>query len=536
MEAKTFYRVAVYLRLSRDDVSDGGAESNSIGSQRDLICSYIRRHDDMELYDIYVDDGWSGANFDRPSFRRMMEDIAQGHIDCVMVKDLSRLGRDYIEAGRLIQKTFPAFCVRFIAINDNFDSLTADFHEKTLVLPVKNFINDAYCSDISKKVKSQQQLKRERGEYIGAFAAYGYRKDPMKRHRLLVDPYAAWIVKKIFAWKIAGVSNIAIAEQLNALGVLSPLEYKKSLGETYDTGFATHIKARWSAVAVKRILTSELYTGVMVQGKTEKVSHKVKHTRQKPREAWVRVADTHEALVSAEDFLTVQRLLEVDARASVGKNRNHMFAGYLYCGDCGQPMIRRVNRYRGSERVCFVCASRNRGLGCTRHSICEERLIHLVSTGLGRQLALFADLEHVRREMRNLRVHVDGTASLAGEIERQKRERKKYQSLSAGLYEDFRRGILTEEEYKEFGEIYRAQYQAAGEAIECQEQTMRQTMRAAAGAQARLRQMQTAPKIAKLSRDVLVTFINRILVYEDKRVLLELRVKNPYGDKRQEGT
>lgn len=208
MKEKDFYNVAVYLRLSRDDKPDGSAESNSIHSQRDMIRSFIRKQDDMEIYDIYVDDGWSGANFDRPSFRRMMEDIEAGCVDCVIVKDLSRFGRDYIEAGRLIQKTFPAFSVRFIALNDNFDSLTADFNEKTLVLPVKNFVNDAYCSDISKKIRSHQQVKREKGDFIGAFAVYGYRKDPENINRLLVDEYAAGIVKKIFAWKTAGLSTL----------------------------------------------------------------------------------------------------------------------------------------------------------------------------------------------------------------------------------------------------------------------------------------------------------------------------------------
>ena len=147
MKAKDFYNVAVYLRLSKDDGEAGKAESNSITSQRDIIRSFIRKQDNMEIFDFYVDDGWSGANFDRPAFKRMMGDIESGHIDCVIVKDLSRLGRDYIGSGRLIQKTFPEHEVRFIAINDNYDSLTADFNEESLVLPVKNFINDAYINN-----------------------------------------------------------------------------------------------------------------------------------------------------------------------------------------------------------------------------------------------------------------------------------------------------------------------------------------------------------------------------------------------------
>ena len=278
MKAKEFYNVAIYLRLSRDDEDIDGnkAESNSISSQRDMIRSFIRKQDNMEIYDIYVDDGWSGANFDRPEFKRMMKDIEVGNVDCVIVKDLSRLGRDYIEAGRLIQKTFPAFSVRFIALTDQFDSLTADYNETSLVVPVKNFVNDSYSRDISGKVRSHQKVKRENGDFIGAFAVYGYKKSEDNRNLLVPDDYAADIVRKIFAWKIEGYSNFAIAELLDDLGILSPMEYKKMQGEKFQTGFVTGVKTKWSAVAVKRILTNENYTGTLVQGKEEKVNYKVK--------------------------------------------------------------------------------------------------------------------------------------------------------------------------------------------------------------------------------------------------------------------
>ncbi len=523
MKEKDFYNVAVYLRLSRDDESDGGAESNSIRSQRDMIRSFIRKQDNMEIYDIYVDDGWSGANFDRPSFKRMMEDIKAGYVDCVIVKDLSRFGRDYIEAGRLIQKTFPAFSVRFIALNDNFDSLTADFNEKTLVLPVKNFVNDAYCSDISQKVRSHQQVKREKGDFIGAFAVYGYRKDPENVNHLLVDEYAASIVKKIFAWKIAGLSNLAIAEKLEGMGILSPMEYKKSQGEKFSTGFVTRIKAKWSAVAVKRILTNELYTGMMVQGKNEKVSHKVKRSVEKPREEWVRVRDTHEAVVSAEDFEIVQKLLAVDTRASAGKVGCHMFTGFLFCGDCGEPMIRRVNRYKGTEKVYFICPTRNKGLGCTRHSIPEEELKHLVLAGVQQQLALFLDKSRVLAQIETMEVQFDEVAAFDKEIRKLHQEQEKYVSLRSGLYEDLKQGIITEEDFRDFRQIYETQYQAAEEAIRQQEEAIRKLFKAGVAAGANLEKMKSTLEITELSRDILVAFVSRILVYEDKRVFLELR-------------
>ena len=529
MKEKDFYNVAVYLRLSRDDESDGSAESNSIRSQRDLIRSYIRKQDDMESYDIYVDDGWSGANFDRPSFKRMMEDIEAGHVDCVIVKDLSRFGRDYIGAGRLIQKTFPAFSVRFIALNDNFDSLTANFNEKTLVLPVKNFVNDAYCSDISKKVRSHQQVKREKGDFIGAFAVYGYRKDPENINHLLVDEYAAGIVKKIFAWKIAGLSNLAIAEKLDGMGILSPMEYKKSRGEKFSTGFVTHVKAKWSAVAVKRILTNEMYMGMMVQGKNEKVSHKIKRSVEKPREEWVRVRNTHEAVVSSEDFETVQKLLAVDIRASAGKAGCHIFTGFLFCGDCGEPMIRRINRYKGTEKVYFICSARNKGLGCTRHSIPEEELKRLVLAGLQQQMALFLNKSRVLEQIGKMEIQFEEVAVFDKEIQRLRKEQEKFMSLRTGLYGDLKQGIITEEDFRDFRQIYETQYQATEDAIKQQENAIQNLFKSGVAAGANLEKMKSTLEITELNRDIVVTFVSRILVYEDKRVFLEFRAQDMFA-------
>ena len=167
--------------------------------------------------------------------------------------------------GRLIQKTFPEYNVRFIAINDNYDSLTADFNEKSLVLPVKNFMNDAYCRDISVKVRSQKKIKRESGQYVGAFTVYGYRKDPEDKNHLIVDSYAAGIVRNIFEWKMDGYSFEGIADRLNQMGVLSPMEYKLANGEKFSTGFQTSNRKKWSAVAIRRILMDETYIGTLVQ-------------------------------------------------------------------------------------------------------------------------------------------------------------------------------------------------------------------------------------------------------------------------------
>lgn len=524
------YHAAIYLRLSRDDIATGhGAdagggrtESNSIRSQKDMIRSFIGKQDNMEIYDIYADDGYSGTNFDRPEFQRMMKDVEAGNVNCVIVKDLSRLGRDYIEAGRLIQKTFPAFSVRFIALTDHFDSLTADYSERSLVVPVKNFVNDSYARDISGKVRSHQRIKRENGDFIGAFAVYGYRKCKDNRNLLVPDDYAAGIVKRIFTWKLEGCSNLAIAEMLNGMGILSPMEYKKMRGERFQTGFAAGVQAKWSAVAVKRILTNENYTGTLVQGKEEKVNYKVKKSVRKPEEEWTKVPGAHEAIISREDFEIVQDLLHTGTRAGAGERKPHIYAGILFCGGCRKPMIRRVNRYKGRVSVSFICPTKNKGGNCSRHRISEEALERLVLNGLRTQAALLPDQGRVPPGIGRMENSFVEAAAFEKEIERLQSGRDKYLSLRAGLYEDWKRGLITEEDFRDFGEIYEKRRQELQRAITRQEETREKLLKPVA-AESNMERMKNAMQIAELDRLTLVSCVRRILVYEDKRVSLEFR-------------
>lgn len=458
----------------------------------------------------------------------MMADIGAEKIDCVVVKDLSRFGRDYIEAGRLIQKTFPAFRVRFIAVTDRFDSLTADYHETSLVLPVKNFVNDSYCRDISGKVRSQQKVRRERGEYIGAFAVYGYRKDEKNKNRLVPDPYASRIVRRMFDWKLEGMSCHAIAERLNDLGVLSPMEYKRSLGQNYSTGFAVHACAAWSAVAVKRILTNEIYTGTMVQGKSEKISYKAKRSRKKAPEEWVRVPGTHEPVVDAEEFQRVQRFLATAMRAGGGEEKAHPFAGLLFCGGCGGTMARRVSRCRGGEKTDFICSAANRGEGCGRHRISAEGLWEVVWRALEFQVRLLLCAERVCALTADLQVDVSDRVVLEQEIARLCAEAERARSLSGGIEEDLRKGVLTAEDGETFREIYEKQYARALEAAGRQRENLQRMIRSEGERAGRLRTLKEAPGPIRPGRTALLAFVEKIVVCEDRRICLELRIRQPF--------
>ena len=222
------WNATLYLRLSRDDGDK--EESNSITGQRELLRDFIRNRPELREYAVRIDDGFTGSNFERPDFKKMMEDVKEGRTNCIIVKDLSRFGRNYLDAGEYIEKIFPFLGVRFIAVNDNYDSLGEKSASDDLVIPFKNLINEAYCRDISVKVRTQLEIKRKSGQYIGAFAVYGYMKDETDKNRLIVDEYAADIVRDIFAWKLDGMSPQDIAVRLNQSGILSPMEYKKSLG------------------------------------------------------------------------------------------------------------------------------------------------------------------------------------------------------------------------------------------------------------------------------------------------------------------
>lgn len=541
-QSKYFY-AAMYLRLSREDsdagaVADSGspggagatfkAESNSIGSQRELIRSFIREQEDMELFDCYADDNYSGSNFERPEFKRMISDIEAGRVNCVIVKDLSRFGRDYIETGRYLDQVFPALGVRFIALTDRYDSFSADAGERNIVLPVKNFINDSYCRDISTKVKSQLAVKRRKGECLAAFAVYGYRKSAEDRNTLLVDDYAAEIVRRIFAWKIEGMAVSAIAEKLNDLHILSPKEYKKSLGLNYRGGFTRGSGSKWSSPSVRRILTNEVYLGHLVQGRTEQVNYKVKKRVEKPEEEWVRVEDTHAPIISADDFAIVQNLLKADGRVSPKRKEISPFMGLLFCGDCREQMVRRVSRYKGTEKVYYICSTKNRGEGCSRHSIEESMLKELAGTAIRRYANDFLEQEKLFTQAKEREANLQAVISYNKEIARLKREQEKYFSLTAGLYEDLRTGVITKEEFERLHGEFQKKAESLAAAEGRQEQLVKEMFRSGVLSAGRLAAFKDSLELKEIDRHTLASLVKRIWVYEGKRIEIEFYFTDQY--------
>lgn len=302
----TEYSAIAYYRLSKED--RGKSESDSIANQRKLVAAFLEKHQNIKLVDEAYDDGYTGTNFDRPGFCAVMDAITKKNVNCVIVKDLSRLGREYIQMGKFLQQVFPTLGVRFIAINDDFDSSNSKDSDD-IIIPIKNIMNESYCRTLSKNLRKQFRTQREKGEFIGNFASFGYLKSPDDRHKLVVDEYAAQIVTAIFSLKIKGYSQQGIADFLNEEQILPPAEYKKSIGLNYKCGHKGADIAKWSALAVTRILTNPIYIGTLVQGKRGTVNYKIKNMRYRDESDWVVVPNNHPPIIAPSVFILSKNCL-----------------------------------------------------------------------------------------------------------------------------------------------------------------------------------------------------------------------------------
>ena len=522
------YLCGGYLRLSKEDDDIAKSEtlqSNSIENQKEYIEDYLQSKPEIRVVDFYIDDGYSGVNFDRPDFQRMLQDIKDKKINCVIVKDLSRLGRNYIEVGKYIERLFPFLGVRFIAINDNFDSADDAALSNNIIVPFKNLINDAYCRDISIKIRSHLEVKRKRGEFIGAFPVYGYMRGEDK-NKLIVDPCAAEIVKEIFAMKMEGMSQQAIADELNRLGVLSPAEYKKEQGSGYKTVFQTHSRAKWTAVAVLRVLTNEVYMGTLIQGKESTPNYKVRVREKKPKEEWIRVENAHEAIISRTDFELISDILQKDTRVSTGKSAVSVYSGYLVCADCGCSMVRKKVRSGSLEYVYYVCSGNKKDKDiCSSHRISENTLNMAITKTLQLHLKQLGDLQESIRYIRETSGNSDKIKKLVLQSEKRKEDIEKYNRLKLECYEDYKKELITQDEYMLFKKEMDNRIEEIQRAITELGKKKRMLLDGGYEKESLLEKFLTSKEI-ELKRSILVRFISRIYVYEDHRIEIIFRYQD----------
>lgn len=527
------YKAAIYVRLSKEDgdVSDASkAESNSISNQKELIKDFLKDKQDIVIVSERVDDGYSGVNFERPAFQLMLEDIKQGKVDCVVVKDLSRFGRNYIESGRYIEKIFPMLGVRFIAINDNYDSLTGKSQTDEIVIPFKNLINDAYCRDISIKIRSHLDVKRRKGEFIGSFTIYGYAKDEHNHNKIVIDEYAAGVVRDIYQWKISGMSQQRIADKLNDMGVLSPAEYKKSCGIKYSANLQTKKQAIWSAVAITRILTNESYTGTLIQGKVTTPNYKVKKTVIKDEEDWVVIPNAFEAIITKEQFDMVQEILKKDTRVAPDKKSVYLFSGIAVCGDCGRQMSRKVSTVSGKKYVYYMCSANKKEGVCSSHRIREDELEKAVVTYLNSYIDELENIQHFLEFIDKLPYQEVNVKRLNMRIVQLEEDAQKYEKLKVSVYEDLKDELISKEEYISMKQEFEKRRRAALDSI-AQIKIEIETLASRNGKHHEWIESFLANKgIEKLERNVVVELIDYIRIYEDKRIEIVFRYADNYKE------
>ena len=525
------FKVAIYLRLSKEDddlscSSGAKSESNSISNQRKLIYDFMKSHPELDLYDEYKDDGKSGSNFDRAEFQRMMKDIEAGKVNCVVVKDQSRFGRDYIDVGKYKEKIFPKLGVRFITINEGYDSLSATSSDD-LAFTINSFVYDFYIRDISTKIRTNLTAKKQNGEYAGAFVAYGYVKDSNDKSKLVVDPFAADVVKDIFRWKIEGLSPQNIAVRLNGLGIPSPAEYKKLSGSNYKTSFQTSSKAVWSHVSVRRILKNEIYLGVMIQGKRTTPNYKTKTVVTKAESEWLRVEGTHEAIISVRDFELVQELLRDDTHCRAGDVTVPVYAGRIYCGDCGATAVRKTVSYAGRRYVYYVCnANKHDKTVCSRHSIREDILGQVIYQTVRHQIDLLLDVDKALRQFENLSWEKHKLKQLDASIEIQEKVVRKNNTLRLGIYEDLRAGLLDRSEYESLKKELAERIAEATAAIEKLNKEKREILDGVSKQQSWIEQFRQYENVTELTRPMVIHLIERINIFEDSNIEIVFRHRN----------
>ena len=359
-------KVAAYLRLSKEEFSNE-KESNSITNQKLIIDNYLKEHKEYVLIDYYIDDGYSGTNFNRPEFQRMLEDIKNKKIDVIVIKDLSRLGRNYIETGNFIEVIFPGMGVSVISVDENCEIDSSDYYGDDY-LPLKNLFNDTYAKDISKKVRSSLIVKKYNGEFVGKLAPYGYIKDPKDKHKFLIDKNVSYIIKKIFDMILDGKSKRQIADFLNDNDILTPSEYLK-----INTSKDMTVMKKWNPEMVNTILRNENYTGTLFQGKRRKLNYRINKQIQLDIESWIVTPNHHEAIISKEKFDKVQDILDNYATRTNRKGNLDTLSGFVKCGDCkGQMRLK-----KGKNKLYYYCTNYF-NKKCTSHSIEKSKLEKMI--------------------------------------------------------------------------------------------------------------------------------------------------------------
>lgn len=510
------FRCAIYLRLSKEDDSIAVA-SNSIINQEKMIRMYIDDHEDLVFKKKYIDDGVSGSGFDRPGFNEMMEDVDAGKIDCIIVKDLSRFGRNHYECDRYMQVIFPQKGIRFIAITDNYDSNNETSETDMFLIPIKNIMNDNYCRDMSVKIRTQLETKRKLGECVKNFAPYGYIKDPEDKHKLIIDEYAAFVVKEIFFMKLRGYSVNSIVDELNERGIKSPSEYKKSQNSKYTATLQRNSVAKWCTTEVRNILTDMNYCGSLVQGRITKPTFKCKKSKPVEKDKWTVVEDTHEAIISLAHFRAVERLLEIETRIPPSQKMVYSLSGMVRCGKCGGKMIRKVKSNKYGTYHYLICSNKL-DKSCDMPMIPYDDAETVVLGALQFHIRSMIDVNYYLQSRDNSSITDSINSILLMDINEKKNEIRAIENSLCFLHDKHLSGVLGDAEYSRLRKIKTAMLDEAEESLELLKIKHETSQNVAKGNDSWLEIFKEYQNISILKREAVALFVKNVVFGGDKTV------------------
>lgn len=507
------YHVGLYIRLSKEDENEG--PSQSVQNQESLLREFVQEQG-LSVFDTYVDDGWSGTSFDRPSFRRMIDDIEARKVNMVITKDLSRLGRDYIMTGHYMERYFPEHRVRYISLLDGID--TGVDSTANDITPFRAIMNDMYAKDISKKIKSVKRDKQRKGQFIGGKPMYGYKKHPTEKNKIVIDEEVAPVVRRIFALALSGMSCRKIAAVLNQEGIPTPATYCG-----WKVGNPGPYTGLWSSERISEMLKNETYIGNMVQGRMVKISYKSKKCLRQSPENWVVVEGTHEPIIDPETFQKVQMLVN-SRKYTRSRTYDFLLKGLIFCHECGCPMavLNRKNA-AGEDRLFFVCRTYQRftkaGI-CTCHSIKEETVNEAVLAKVREVCQAYLNPDRLRPIAEEAVENASKAASCEAEMQALQSKITALTTHLDQMYMDRLSGLLSEEDFQRIYQKATKEHTVLEDRFKNLQEQGKQLVNTEEKAKALVKQFLDS---ALTRRELLVSLIERVELTEKKEIIIKFR-------------
>ncbi len=526
-EEKNIWKVGIYCRLSSDDGDN--AESDSITNQKEIIEYFLKKEENIEIIDYYQDDGYSGTTFNRPDFKRMFNALVNGDINTIIVKDLSRFGRNYIEVGNYIEQIFPLYNTRFIAVNDNIDSFKDPKSVNNIIVPFKNLMNDEYARDISNKVRSVLMTKSLNGEWVGGTCPYGYKKNPDNIHQLIIDEEEAPVVRKIFKMALDGFGHIKIARFLNDNGILCRKEVQRR--KKYKLSMSSEdeeIVYHWSTSTIGKMVTSEIYIGNLVWNRTGSISYKDHRQIYKPKSEWVIVEGTHEGIISVEDFNKIQETIKERLSKKKRPEKLTIYKYKIKCADCGRSMCKMEDFRDGRTSSNFYCRNyKTTSSKCSPHKIKTSELDSMVIEAILMQIKSVLNIEKTINKIKE-----NSKTTNKDEYEKQilklNNDIDKIKRLKKVAYEDWKLERISKEEFINYSNDYEKSIENLNNEIKVYENKIESSLRDIKEDEYWIEHFRRNKKIKSLSREVIEELIDCIYVHEGGNITIKFKYQDEY--------